>query len=74
MPKNNKCVEDQGCQMLYFQTKNRNLGKFCSFAMEEGGVFYGRLVYLTAIWYFLGHLVYFFPFWYFVFRKIWQPC
>jgi hypothetical protein len=24
----NKCFE-QGCQMVYFQTKNPNLGKFC---------------------------------------------
>jgi hypothetical protein len=48
--------------------------------MEDVGVFYGHLVYLTAIWYtlwtcgiFCGNLVYFSPFWYVVLRKIWQP-
>jgi ABC-type spermidine/putrescine transport system permease subunit II len=49
-------------------------------AIENLGIFYGLLVYFTAIgnilWpfgIFCGHLVYFFPFWYFVPRKIWQP-
>jgi ABC-type spermidine/putrescine transport system permease subunit II len=39
--------------------------------MEDFGIFYGHLVYFTAIWYVLwpfrivyGHLVYFSPFWY----------
>jgi hypothetical protein len=48
--------------------------------MENLGIFYDHLVYLTAIgnilWpfgIFCGHLVYFPPFWYFVPRKIWQP-
>jgi ABC-type spermidine/putrescine transport system permease subunit II len=48
--------------------------------MEDVGMFYGHLVYFTAIWYilgplgtFYGYLVYFFPFWYVVVRKIWQP-
>jgi hypothetical protein len=27
--------------------------------MEDGGLFYVRLVDLTAIWYFCGHTVYF---------------
>jgi hypothetical protein len=30
------------------------------------GIFYGRLVYFMAVWYF-------FPFWYVEARKIWQP-
>jgi hypothetical protein len=41
----------QGCQMLYFQTKNPNLGNFCSILeyIEDVGLLYGHLVYLTAI-------------------------
>jgi hypothetical protein len=49
--------------------------------MENFGVCYGHLEYLTAIWNslwpfrtFCGHLIYFFAFWFFVPRKIWQPC
>jgi hypothetical protein len=46
-------------------------------AMEDVGIFYGQLVYFTAIlWQFgilHGHLVYFSPTWYVVPRKIWQP-
>jgi hypothetical protein len=69
-------LESQGCQMVCFQTKNPNLGKFWRVY-----IFYDHLVYFTAIgntlWpfgLFCGHLVYFPPlFWYFVPRKIWQP-
>jgi hypothetical protein len=32
--------------------------------MEDVGIFYGCLVYLTAIWYFYGHLLYFMVIWY----------
>jgi hypothetical protein len=56
--------------------------------MDDVGIFYGHLVYFTAIWCIYGHLVYSlpcgmymycsfgvgFPFWYVVTRKIWQPC
>jgi hypothetical protein len=49
-------------------------------AMEDGGIFYGHLVYINAILttlgsicIYYGYLVYFYPFWYFVPRKIWQP-
>jgi hypothetical protein len=49
--------------------------------MENHVIFYGHLVYFTAIgnilWpfdIFCGNLVYFSPFWYFGPRKIWQPC
>jgi hypothetical protein len=49
----NQCY-DQGCQMVCFQTKNTNLGKFWR-------VFQWKiLVYFMAIWYILwpfGHLV-----------------
>jgi hypothetical protein len=40
---NGPCV-DQGCQMVYFQTKNLNLGKFGR-AME-----WKMLVYYMTIW------------------------
>jgi hypothetical protein len=40
---------EQGCQMAYFRTKNRNLGKFWR-DLWEVGVFYGHLVYCKAIW------------------------
>jgi hypothetical protein len=40
----------QGCQMVYFQTKNPTFGKFLEgFAMEDVGIFYGHLFYFTAI-------------------------
>jgi hypothetical protein len=55
----------QGCQMVYFQTKNRNLGKLWRVLRWK------MLVYFTAIWYvlwsfgiFYGHLVYFVVIWY----------
>jgi hypothetical protein len=38
--------------MVHFQTKNPNLGIFWSLAMEDVGIFYGRLVYFRY-----GHLV-----------------
>jgi hypothetical protein len=64
--------------MAYFQTKNTNLGKFLQgLDMEEVGifylpfgVFYGHVVYFTAIWcilrpfgVFYCHLVYFMVIW-----------
>jgi hypothetical protein len=36
--------------------------------MEDVGIFYGRLVYLTAIWYFCGRSVYFMVIWYIISR------
>jgi hypothetical protein len=49
--------------------------------MEDVGIFYGHLVYSTAIWsilrpfgIFYCYLEYFSLFWYVVPRKIWQPC
>jgi hypothetical protein len=47
-------------------------------AVEDVGLFYGHLVYFTAIWhlvYFMAiwvYLVQFFTLWYYVTRKIWQ--
>jgi hypothetical protein len=64
----------QGCQIVYFQTKNQNLGKFWR-AFE-----WKMLVYLMTIRYILrpfgivcGHLVYFSHFGMFGLRKNWQP-
>jgi hypothetical protein len=68
--------------MVYFQTKNPNLGKFRRVLQRKMSVyiFYGHCVYFTAIWYilwpfgiFYGRLVIFSPFWYVAPRKIWQP-
>jgi hypothetical protein len=40
----------QGCQMVCFQTKNHDLGKFCrGLAIEHLGIFYDHLVYFTKI-------------------------
>jgi hypothetical protein len=55
----------QGCQMVYFQTKDPNLGKFWR-ALQ-----WKMLVYFMPIWYtlrpfdkFYSHLVYFMAIWY----------
>jgi hypothetical protein len=45
---------DQGCQMIYFQTKNPDLGKILEgLAMEDVGIFYNHLVNFTSILYIL---------------------
>jgi hypothetical protein len=55
----------QGCQMVCFQTKNPNFGKFCRVLqwkilvyfmtiwsiLRPFGIFYGHLVYFAVIWY-----------------------
>jgi hypothetical protein len=60
---------NQGCQMVYFQTKNPNLGKFWRVLqwkmlvyfftiwsiLRPIGIFYGHLVYFVVIWYTLPH-------------------
>jgi hypothetical protein len=59
----------QGCQMVYFQTKNSNLGKFWRvlqrkmlvYFMSMFGLFYGHWKYVTAIWYILWPFGLFFP-------------
>jgi hypothetical protein len=72
---------NHGCQMIYFQTKNTNLGKFWRalhwkilvnfmaiwYILVPFGIFYGYLIH------FVLSLVHFAPFWYVVPRKIWQP-
>jgi hypothetical protein len=73
------------CQMVYFQTKNTNLGKFCSVLQRNMLVYFMAIWYFLwpfgifmAIWYFLwpfgifcGHFDTFFTFWLVVPRKIW---
>jgi hypothetical protein len=41
-----------GCQMVHFQTKNPNLGKFWRALprLENVDIFYGHWEYLTDIW------------------------
>jgi hypothetical protein len=70
--------------MAYFQTKNRNLGKFRRVLQLNMSVLYGPLEYFTALWYtyftalwyifwqigiFYGNLVYFWQFG--IFSAIW---
>jgi hypothetical protein len=54
---------DQGCKMVYFQTKNPNLGKIWRvnrrcldifstwYILQSFGMSYGHLVYFLVIWY-----------------------
>jgi hypothetical protein len=72
---------NQGCQMVCFQTKNPNLGKFWRvlqwkimvFFMDTWSIFTAFCYILWTFGIVRGNLVYYFPFWYFVPRKIWQP-
>jgi hypothetical protein len=71
----------QSCQMLYFQTKNCNWGKFwgscngkCWYILRTFGLCYGHLIYSMVIWYILWPFGIFSSFWYVTPRKIWQPC
>jgi hypothetical protein len=51
-------ADKQGCQMVYFQTKNPNLGKNvedlkCKTLVYVGmsfGIFYSHLIFFMAIW------------------------
>jgi hypothetical protein len=59
----------QGCQMVWFQTKNPNLGKF--WRASDWKMFSGHLEYFMEIWdilwrfwTFYGDLVYFMTVWY----------
>jgi hypothetical protein len=55
-------VASQGCQMVYFETQNTNLGKFWKVLqwkiympilsiLRPTGIFCGHLVHLVVIWY-----------------------
>jgi hypothetical protein len=66
----NPCRE-QGCQMVYLQAKNPNLGKFwrilqrkilvyfmsIRYILRPFAIFYGHLVYFLVIWYIFPILV-----------------
>jgi hypothetical protein len=44
-------MAEQGCQMVCFQTKNPNLGKFWRVLdWKKLGIFYGHLEYFMDIW------------------------
>jgi hypothetical protein len=67
--------------MVYFQTKNPNLGKFCvGLGLEKVGKFYSHLDNMIAILYFLCPLSNLAANWYIsprfgiLCQKIWQPC
>jgi hypothetical protein len=66
-----------GCQMVWFPTKNPNLGKFWRVLHWKMMVcFMDTTVFCYILWTFdtvRGNLVYFSLFWFFVPRKIWQP-
>jgi hypothetical protein len=72
------CLQDQGCQMVYFETKYPNLCKFWS-ALKRNILTYFKAMWNIfrpfgrAIWKFNDNSVYFTPFWYVVSRQIWQP-
>jgi hypothetical protein len=58
----------QGCQMVCFQTKNPNLGKFWRvlkwkffYILRPSGLFYGHRKYFIAIWDILWSFGTFFP-------------
>jgi hypothetical protein len=42
---------DQGCQMVYFHTKNQISGILGGPWKEILGIFYGQLEHFTAVWY-----------------------
>jgi hypothetical protein len=66
--------------MVYFHTKNANLGKFLRALGWKLLVYFMIIWYFSAIvvnsmanLYFCGHFGKFFPFWFIAPRKIWQP-
>jgi hypothetical protein len=52
--------------MVYFQTKNPNLGKFWKVLQWKMMVFLDHFVYFTAKWYILWSFGIFFPLWHVV--------
>jgi hypothetical protein len=70
---------DQGCQMVCFQTKNPNSGRFRRALDWKMFIHYGHLEYLWRVGVFYDHLTHFAFIWY-IFtvlvsctKKIWQP-
>jgi hypothetical protein len=74
-------ISNQGCQMVYFQTQNPNLGKYLR-ALDWKMLIYfiaiwnilRTLGYFMTIWYILCSFVTFFRFWVSCTKQIWQPC
>jgi hypothetical protein len=70
--------DQQGCQMVQFQTKNPNLGihilECLAIKNSRSRYFTGIIYILWPFGIFCGHFGIFFPFGYVVQRKIWQPC
>jgi hypothetical protein len=73
--------QNQGCQMVYFQTKNSNLGKFWrALQWKTLGYFLNIWSILRPFNIFYWHSVYFvvnlyiFPRVGILYQKIWQPC
>jgi hypothetical protein len=71
----------QGCQMVYFQTKNPNLGKFWRVLQWKMLVYQDHLehfpaiwyIYFMALWYMLWSFGIFSPFWYIYREKSGNP-
>jgi hypothetical protein len=70
----------RGCQMVFFQTKNPNLGTFRKFLQLKMLVYFmpiWNILWPFAIfygqWVILWYLGIFPPFWYIESRTIWQP-
>jgi hypothetical protein len=71
-PKTKNRDQNQCCQMVYFQTKDPNLGKFWTVlqwkmlvfftaivsTLRPNVIFWGNLVHLVVIWYIFPILVY----------------
>jgi hypothetical protein len=62
---------NQGCQMVYFQTK---IPLYVQFRGPCHLVYFTASMVILCGHIFYGHLVCLFPFWYVVPRKFWQPC
>jgi hypothetical protein len=55
-------MDQQGCQMVYFETKKPNLGQILGgLALEDVGTLYGHLVHFTSIRYIWWSFGIFFP-------------
>jgi hypothetical protein len=73
-----KSQSKQGCQMVYFQTKNHNLGKFWRVLQWKMLVYFVPFVFV-AIWHILwpfgiyyGHLAYLLAIWHMYLMAIWH--
>jgi hypothetical protein len=74
LSKNVRQPFEQGCQMVYFQTKIPISVHFGRPWNYEFGVFSVHLEFVLPFLYFCGIVDIFFTFWFVVRSKIWQPC